>query len=250
MATLALNRPFYEVDEQIAVDLPGARAVFTTRRGGHSQPPYNSLNLGFLTEDSRAAVSENRAWLQRRFGVRLAYGRQVHGTHVRAVTEPTVEGSDPIEGDGVATATPGVAAMVLSADCLPVVIAGGGAVAAVHAGWKGLDSGVIAAGIDAVRELGGSTDTELHAAIGPAAGVCCYEVSDELHERFGGRPGYERAGQNLNLKSIARGQLLAGGVDTVYDVDICTICDHDGMLFSHRRDRGVTGRQGAIAWLT
>jgi polyphenol oxidase len=250
MAELTLNEPFYAIAEQIGVDLPGARAIFTTRRGGHSKPPFDTLNLGRLTDDSRAAVNANRGWLEARFKVKLAYGRQVHGTHVRIVTEPTPEGAEAIDGDGVVTATAGLGALVLSADCLPVVIAGGGALACVHAGWKGLYGGVIAEGVSALRAIANDPDARLQAAIGPAAGVCCYEVSEELHERFSGYPGYAREGRNLNLKSIAREQLHAAGVETVDDVDLCTICDHDGWLFSHRRDSGITGRQGAVAWLT
>jgi len=139
--------PFYTLGDHIAIDLPGARAVFTTRRGGVSKAPYDTLNLGVLADPDAAATAANRKLLARELGgVELAYGRQVHGSDVRICEAGTIPGELLTEADGVATATPGVAPMVLAADCLPVAIAGGGAVAVVHAGWKGLAAGVVAAG--------------------------------------------------------------------------------------------------------
>jgi len=121
-------------------------------------------------------------------------------------------------------------------------------VAVVHAGWQGLAAGVIAAGASAVRELG--SGGPLAAAIGPGAGPCCYEVGDELRERFAAYGPLVRRGRNLDLKQIARLQLGAAGVPEIADVDRCTICSDSALFFSHRRDRGVTGRQVGIAWLT
>jgi hypothetical protein len=115
----------------------------------------------------------------------------------------------------------------------------------VHAGWRGLADGVIGNGVAAVRELAG--DRELRAAIGPGAGPCCYEVGEDIHARFAGRA---RNGRNLDLKSLGREQLTRAGVEVVHDVGLCTICSDPSLFFSHRRDRGVTGRQGAVAWLT
>jgi polyphenol oxidase len=134
---------------------------------------------------------------------------------------------------------------VLAADCLPVAIAGDGAVAMVHAGWRGLAGGVIAEGARAVRELGARG--ALSAAIGPGAGPCCYEVGEEVHAVFAAHSERARRGDNLDLKAIAAAELELAGVTDVYDSGICTICSED--FFSHRRDRGVTGRQSGIAWL-
>jgi hypothetical protein len=148
------------------------------------------------------------------------------------------------EADGIVTATKGLAPTVLAADCVPIVVAAPGAVATLHAGWRGLEAGVIANGVGAIRALAG--DAPLTAAIGPAAGACCYEVGLEMHERF---PGFS-AGPNLDLKAIAQARLVEAGVATVHDTGICTICSNPALFFSYRRDGPSTGRQGAIAWLT
>lgn len=242
---------------ELNVDLPGARAVFSTRRGGVSQPPFDTLNFGFGTDDASANVTRNRRLIADRYGIALAFGRQVHGAHVRLVAEPTPEpeaNSDIAEwaqalvpGDGLVTATPGLAPMVLAADCLPIAIAGGGAVAMVHAGWQGLAKGVIEAGVRQLREIVGAAP--LGAAIGPGAGPCCYEVSDELHERFAARGEDFRQGRNLDLKAIARHQLHAASVARVEDLELCTICSDPDLFFSHRRDHGRTGRQAGLVWL-
>lgn len=252
MPELIPPAPFYALGDHIAIDLPGARAVFTTRRGGVSKAPYDSFNLGVLVDADRAATEYNRALLARELGVELAYGRQVHGSEVRVCDAATAPGEPLIEADGVATATPGVAPMVLAADCLPVAIAGGGAVAMVHAGWKGLASGVIAASVRAVRRLAAQPthSTPIAAAVGAGAGVCCYEVSDELHDRFAELGLDRRRGQNLDLKAIAEAQLAGAGVDQIYTLPWCTICASSELFYSHRRDRGVTGRQAGLAWLT
>jgi YfiH family protein len=186
-------------------------------------------------------------------GGRLAMIRQVHGARVlRRDTLAEVSGPVPQgeleEADGQATHRPGIAPIVLTADCLPIAIAGGGALAMLHAGWRGLADGVIAEGVRVVRELAG--ETPLSAAIGPGAGGCCYEVGEEVHQRFAGFAGSVRGGRNLDLKAIARAQLSRAGVHTVHDVELCTICSPAGLFFSHRRDQGITGRQAGVAWLT
>ena len=136
----------------LTVDLPGARGLFTTRHGGVSTGPYASLNLGPWTDDDPAAVAENRARVAAAAGVRhLLHGRQVHGTAVRRATAPT---GAPAEEDGQATALADAAALVLVADCLPVLLASGGAVAALHGGWRGLAGGIVAEGVAALRDLG------------------------------------------------------------------------------------------------
>jgi len=241
--------PFYALGDHIATDLPGARVVFTTRRGGVSEPPYDSLNLGLRVAGDRTAAASNRAILARDLDVELAHVRQVHGNRVHAVEGATDSAAPPVEADGVATTTRRLAAMVLTADCLPVAIAGRGAVAAVHAGWKGLEAGVIAAGVQQVRKLG-TEGGPIAAAIGPGASACCYEVSDELHERFAQLGLDHRRGLNLDLKEIARAQLADEGVEQIQVLPWCTICGPPDLFFSHRRDRGVTGRQAGLVWLT
>jgi purine-nucleoside/S-methyl-5'-thioadenosine phosphorylase / adenosine deaminase len=250
---MRLPPPFYAWDEHLAIDLPGARAVFTTRRGGFSSGPYTALNLGRLTADDPAAVLRNRARLQSRVGVRLAMIRQVHGPRVLRRDHPDqTSGHAPQqeleEADGQATALREIAPIVLTADCLPIALAGGGSVAMLHAGWRGLATGVIEEGLRAVTELDGAQ--RLVAAIGPGAGVCCYEVGEEVHERFGACGDHVHRGRNLDLKAIARERLERAGVTAIHDADLCTICSEPSLFFSHRRDHGVTGRQAGIAWLT
>jgi polyphenol oxidase len=242
-------RPFYPLGQHFAIDLPGARAVFSTRRGGCSGGPYESLNLGWLTDDDPGAVEHNRAALQAGIGApRLSFVHQVHGADVRRITadSPPAPAERP-RVDGQATNLPGVAPAALVADCLPIAVAGDGALGMLHAGWRGLAGGVIGAGVLAIRELG--APGRLSAAIGPGAGPCCYEVGDEVHAAFADVPEAHR-GANVDLKAIARHQLDRAGVEVVDDIGICTICSDPGLLFSHRRDRGVTGRQAGVAWLT
>jgi purine-nucleoside/S-methyl-5'-thioadenosine phosphorylase / adenosine deaminase len=234
------------LDERLVFELPGARAAFTTRHGGVSSGPYRSLNLGRLTNDDPAAVQENRDRLARCVGAPLAMIRQVHGADVRLLGAPPDPREPLDEVDGQATASGGVAPIVLVADCLPIAVAGNSAAAILHAGWRGLAGGIIDRGVRAVRELEASGPLE--AVIGPGAGRCCYEVGEEVHERFASYGPQVRNGGNLDLKAVARMQLERTGIETVTDAGICTICDDD--FFSHRRDRGVTGRQAGIVWLS
>jgi YfiH family protein len=212
-----------------------------------SRGPYESLNLGRWTEDDPAAVAENRervAGVAGVAGAQLAQGRQVHEAGVNRVTEPPA--SQPGPADGQATALDDVAPIVLVADCLPVAVAGDGAVAMLHCGWRGLAGGIVAEGVAAVRELG--ADGPLAAAIGPGAGACCYEVGDEVRAEFAEFGEEVRPGRNLDLPLIARRQLAAAGVQKVYDTKLCTICGDPRLFFSHRRDGGVTGRQAGMVW--
>jgi YfiH family protein len=219
---------FRAAGEHLAIDLPGGTALFTTRRGGVSEGPYASLNLGLWTDDDAGRVRDNRERLRAEVGAeRLAQGRQVHGTRV------VVDAEGIEDADGQVTTAPGVAAMVLVADCLPVALAGPDRVAMLHAGWRGLAGGVLEAGVEA-------TDA-VCAAIGPGIGPCCYEVGDDVRAVFG------TSEPTLDLKAIARARLEAAGVRDIHDCGLCTSCDAE-RFFSHRRDRGVTGRQAGLAW--
>ena len=232
-ATTLPGVSFTAVDEHLAIELPGGTALFTTRRGGVSDGPFASLNVGAFTDDDAAAVAENRRRVAALAGVEgLLAGRQVHGVRVAR------EGEGADEADGQATAGVGRAPTVVVADCLPIALVAPEAVAMIHAGWRGLAHGVIAEGVSALHELGA---TRVAAAIGPGAGPCCYEVGAEVHGAFGGGHG------TLDLKAIAAGQLAAAGVEEVHDSGLCTICDPQ-RFFSHRRDGGVTGRQAGLTW--
>jgi YfiH family protein len=222
---------FRAAGEHVAIDLPGGTALFTTRRGGVSEGPYASLNLGLRTDDDAERVGENRERVRAQAGAaRLAHGRQVHGTRV------VVDGHGIEEADGQVTTQPDVAAIVLVADCLPVALAGPGAVAMLHAGWRGLAGGVLEEG---VRALG---EGPVAAAIGPGIGPCCYAVGDDVRAAFGS------SGATVDLKAIARERLAAAGAAAVHDCGVCTMCTPPDLLFSHRRDGPRTGRQGGLAW--
>jgi polyphenol oxidase len=238
------------------VTLPGAEVLFSTREGGLSSGPYESLNLGLLTGDDRELVIQNRRRLAARAEVEpenVVMGWQVHGAEIKEWEGPDPDTAflDPQGGhlkvDGHITREPGLAALVLVADCLPVAIVGGGTVAMLHCGWRGLAGGLIAKAAARLRELS-AANAPAGAAVGPGIGACCYEVGPEVLDAFADFDGVAE-GRMLNLRAIAEQQLHAAGIEHVEHVDYCTSC-HRELFFSHRRDDGVTGRQGGIAWLT
>jgi polyphenol oxidase len=227
----------------IRLELNGASVLYTAREGGVSEGPYAELNLGPWTDDDPEAVSANHDLLAVAADLPrgdFAWARQVHGIEVRALREPPHDAEREAQADGQATRLPGVAPMVFVADCLPVALSSGDGVAMLHAGWRGLAGGVIERGIATLRGLGARG--ELHAAIGPGAGACCYEAGEEVHAAIG-----HSAGRNADLKAAATQRLRAAGAERVHDVGICTICDE--RFFSHRRSGGITGRQAGVAWL-
>ena len=230
--------------DHLAARLGDARVLFTTRHGGVSEGPFASLNLGERTEDDPAAVAANHARLRELVaGAALARCAQVHGREVLRATAPP--NGERRQADGIATNVAGVAALVLTADCLPVALSAPGGVAMIHAGWRGLAAGVLDEGLAALRDVGATG--AVAAAIGPGAGGCCYEVGDEVREAFADVPEATR-GRKVDLKAVAAARLRAAGVQEIHDAGLCTMCD--ARFFSHRRDRGTTGRQGGVAWLT
>lgn len=236
--------PFYRLDEHFAIDLPGAHGLFTTRRGGQSAGPYASLNLGILTDDDPESVRRNRQSVSELAGRRLSLCRQVHGTTIRqADSEP---GPELPRADGQITTERDLAPLVLVADCLPIIVATPGAVAVLHAGWRGLAGGIVAKGVAALQA---EHPGPLAAAVGPGAGGCCYEVGEEVHAAFADFGPAVRHGRNLDLKGVARLELEQAGVDEIHDLGMCTLCGDPELFFSHRRDGGITGRQAGLAWL-
>ena len=226
-------------------DAPGRyAAAFSTRIGGVSEAPFDTLNLGRLAGDDPERVAANRFRFAAALGAEgelLHYSRQQHGAVVRRAGTP----GEP--GDGLWSDAPGEPLLIFTADCLPVVLARAGgerpAVAALHVGWRGLLAGIVQAGAGA---LGGGP---LTAAIGPGIGPCCYEVGEDVaepfRERFGARIVHEG---RLDLWGAAEQTLRAAGADDVARVDLCTACNPD-LFFSHRRDGERTGRQGLIAYV-
>lgn len=239
-----LPAPFSWAGGHVAADLGEHHVRFTTRRGGVSHPPFDSLNLGRWTDDDPACVGTNYGVLSDELALdhaRMAMGRQVHGNEVQRRDEEPEDRDELLACDGQATHVPGVTCLVVTADCLPVALLCEGAIAMVHAGWRGLECGVLEDGLRALRELGGRG--AVTALIGPGAGPECYEVGDEVRARFG------TAGRTLDLKAIAAENLRRGGVGEVHDVGLCTICSPRELFFSYRRDGPVTGRQAGLAWL-
>jgi YfiH family protein len=228
-----------------------ARGVLTTRRGGVSLPPWDSLNLAVHVDDAFAKVQENRARLVAELGVEgLAFGKQVHGAGVRVVrslSKKTSRGLD--DTDGLVTTVPGIALVMMGADCLPVLLAGDGVGGAAHVGRGGLVKGVLA---EVVRVMRAEGATEVTAVIGP--GICggCYEVppsmAGEVEKAVPGTRCETRAGTTgLDLTAGATAQLAALGVASTA-VGGCTL-EQPELFFSYRRD-GVTGRHGGAVWLT
>jgi YfiH family protein len=240
----------------VAADGP-VRAAFTTRRGGVSQGTWAGLNLGAATGDASEAVRENRRRLCAALGLdaeRVTMGHQVHGAHVREVDAPTRPGRFTgslrrwPEGDGLSTDRPGLALVVLGADCLPVVLwrRDRPAVAAAHAGWRGLVAGVLQA---AVAALG--RPECVAAAIGPGVGPCCYPVDAGLRDRFASAFGPDVVRPPaIDLAAAARRALSQAGVPAtaISTVAGCTSCE-PGRFFSHRRDGPGCGRQAGVVWI-
>jgi YfiH family protein len=232
------------IHSQLLAGLPHG---FTTRSGGVSAPPFDSLNLGDLVGDDPGAVAENWLQLGRATGLGFARIRQVHGAQVVAGAAPTGPWE---EADGVISTTAGLAACVAVADCVPILLArpDGRAVGAVHAGWRGTLARIAAEG---VRALGrGGDGAAAMAVIGPSIGPCCYQVSDDLAERFAAvfGPGVVHRGARgprLDLWAANECALRDAGVAKVEVLRRCTACDPRS-FFSHRRDGGRTGRMGGF----
>jgi YfiH family protein len=234
-------------------DGPSAYVVaFSTRHGGISTGPYESLNLGRLTDDDPANVEENRRRLCAEIGAdreRLAMNRQVHGATINRATP----GQRDTPGDGLWTDEAQLPLLKFTADCLPIVLVttnGAPRLLLLHAGRLGLLEGIVAAG---VATLGvatpGVASPRQKAVIGPGIGVCCYEVGDEIRAAYRARFGAKVIrGRNLDIPAAAEQALREAGVTSVERIDLCTSCNAAD-FFSHRRDGGVTGRQGVIAYI-
>lgn len=234
--------------------LEGVLHGFTTREGGVSEGPYASLNLGRATGDSDAAVAENHARMAKEAGFPLAAlvtpDRQVHGPEVRVA-----DGAEAATGDcdGVMTVRPETVVGIRTADCVPVLLRdpGSGAVAAVHAGWRGIVARIPANGVALIISRFGADPEKMVAAIGPAIDACCYEVDDATADEIrAAAPGLEtrnvsRAGHvKVGLRAAVAGQLQAEGLlpASIELVGGCASCEKE-LFFSHRRDHGKTGRQ-------
>jgi YfiH family protein len=230
--------------------LAGFSHGFTTRQGGGSDAPFDSLNLGGGVGDDPARVATNWAIVERETGLSFARVRQVHGARVVRLEAAS---RALVEADAVLSRTPGLAACVAVADCVPILLAdpASGVVAAVHAGWRGTLAGVAREAVRALEAELGAAPSRLLASMGPAIGPCCYEVSPELAARFAAElgPGVVRAGATAALDLWAANAALLGAAgvspDRMETLRRCTSCERE-LFFSHRRDAGRTGRQVAF----
>lgn len=226
---------------------PGVRAAFTLRQGGSSRAPYHSLNLGDHVGDEPQAVEANRLALTRRLRLpgEPLWLRQVHGCELAL-------GEGGCEADGVVVKEVDKVCAILVADCLPVLFArqDGKAVAAAHAGWRGLAAGILERTLAALE----APPDEILAWLGPCIGPNAFEVGEEVLAAFvetdpeaekdflAWRPGHWLA----NLPALARRRLRAAGVTSIYGGHWCTYREPD-RFFSYRRD-GISGRMAALIW--
>jgi len=252
--------------------------------GGHA------LNLGYTKDDTHAAVDQNRALLLRSLGAVNAEGmqwplvrlRQVHSDVIHRIDHPAEQ---LLTGDGLVTDIPHLLLAVQTADCLPVLLVDlkHKAVGAFHAGWRGILARIVEKGVGAMRFHFGSEPRELGAAIGPGIAACCYAVGEEVRDRFHAQfaysgelfrevtesdpvrekypllfmtaraPGHNEAGRTiyLDLREASRRQLLAAGLRAanITALHFCTACRTD-LFFSHRADKGVTGRQMGVVGIS
>lgn len=242
----------------LAWQAAGVTAAFPARTGGVSAPPFDSLNLSLSVRDAAGDVLENRRRLCTAVGLspeRLVVPGQVHGTDLQWVGEDEAgrgafDAETVVGGhDGLLTGATGLGLVISYADCVPVVIVADGeegrAFATVHAGWRGMLAGIVG---KAAAELVRSGCRPVAAAVGPSIGPCCFTVDEGLRRRFEARfPGSATAA-TVDLWRCARLELEAAGVPagSVSVAGLCTASD--ARFFSHRRDRGATGRHLAVAW--
>lgn len=224
------------------------RAFFTTRHGGVSGAPYESLNLAVHVGDDPVAVATNRQRVGDHAGAPVSFLTAAHGTAVAHITAP---GEQPPAADALVTTVPGVALAAIAADCAPVLLhdAATGAVAAIHAGREGLYEGVIDSAWQALHEVRrGGVVGDISASIGPSICGSCYEVPQDMQTRVAQRHPTARATTRegtpgLDIARAIATRLAELGAATVVTSDVCTA--ESALVFSHRRD-GVTGRFAGV----
>jgi YfiH family protein len=229
-------------------------ALMTTRAGGCSGAPWHTMNVGAAVGDAAADVARNRERLARAIGARPLYLRQLHGVRVVRL-HPDDASQAPHEADASVCTERGVACTVLVADCLPVLFAApdGAAVAAAHAGWRGLAAGIVEATVGALCEAAHCAPQRLHAWLGPCIGPRRFEVGADVVAAFGGGarfvPAASAAGVpkwHADLAGLARDRLRRQGIERIAGGAWCTVED-GARFFSYRRD-GITGRMAALIW--
>lgn len=244
---VGINPPLIRIDP--ICDTGVAAAFSSLRIGGVSRPPFDTLNLGRSVGDEERNVLENRRRFAEAAGIdlnRLHLCRQVHGVGI----DIAVEGGPTLhpDRDGLISKTPGIALGVLTADCVPILVVDPrtGAVGAIHAGWRGTLGGIALNGLRAMEEAFGTEPKDCLAVICPSIGRCCYEVSEELAAEFKRRFGGEAVeGRRVDLALANAFQLKEAGVREIWVCRSCTCCQGE-LFFSHRRDKGRTGRMMSV----
>ena len=247
------------------LDAPGIIHGFSTRKGGTSTGAFTSLNLGLGLGDDESRVATNLERFLDRVappGFRLATVTQVHGRRIVHVDQNPDRPFAPLEADGLITSTPGWLLGVRTADCVPILMASSRAVAAVHAGWRGTTAGIVVEAVRAFETRFDVPPAELRVAVGPAIGIECYEVGIEVVRAVEalfardprGTEGVVHQSRNrfwVDLKEANRRLLVNAGVPAgaIEILPHCVSC-RDDLFFSHRRDRGTTGRMLNVIGLT
>ncbi|MEA3363365.1 MAG: peptidoglycan editing factor PgeF [Thermodesulfobacteriota bacterium] len=243
----------------------GLIAGFSTRHGGVSRPPYNSLNMGLGTNDLLANVEGNRTTFTRAFNLsphQLLTVKQVHGDDLLLIDEsnPDLSHFLTVEVDAIVTNQPGIMIGILTADCFPLLIwhEKKKIAAAIHAGWRGAANGLIAKVVQTIHNNFDCPAAELQVAIGPGIGAHTYEVDRPVRDAFRQGSGYwneiskeTKLGHwQLDIPLSCQLQLENSGVkpQNIEIAEQCTCC-HPELFFSHRRDNGVCGRQIAFIQL-
>jgi len=255
---LRKNGKIHFIEPQLMTASGNLAAGFTTRHEGVSRPPYNSLNLGLNTNDSVHSVQGNRSLLSRAFGAKieqLLTVTQVHGTDILVVDAPNQDFTHflKLECDGIVTNQRRIMIGVGVADCLPLLMFDPvrQVIAVLHAGWKGTAAGIARKGVAAMVNDFGSRPGDIHAAIGPGIGPCCYEVDEPVSEAFAAESAIwhestseiGRGKWKLDLTAANRLQLLDCGLSSerIETTHQCVCCTPE-LFFSYRRDKCETGR--------
>jgi YfiH family protein len=241
---------------------PEVGAVMSTRHGGASVRPWDTMNLGVAAGDAATAVACNRELFAHSIGALPVFLKQVHGARVVRVGARDAAAQDaPHQADASVTTEPGIACTVLVADCLPVLLAApeGRAVAAAHAGWRGLAGGVVEAALGVLCKAARCEPAQVQAWLGACIGPGSFEVGADVLRAFGadparpdpirfaGPPGGRPGKWLANLPQLARDRLHDAGVLAVGGGTWCTV-EGAPRFFSYRRD-GVTGRMAAAIWI-
>lgn len=254
---------------------PGVQVRVSTRAGGRSQPPYAACNVALHVGDDTATVLENRAFLRRFLPSEPLWLQQVHGTTVFHARHPGsasrqawsatqqvglpdqqmgVPDQQVPEADAAVSTQPGQVLAIMTADCLPVVMADpqAGVIAAAHAGWRGLAAGVLENTLQAMREQGAEVP-RVQAWIGPSIGAEVFEVGDDVRHAMGYNetrcffwPGVRAGKWWCDLPALAQARLQAAGILQTVSSGLCTV--RDPRFYSYRRD-GTTGRFVTLMWL-